>query len=121
MYREICQTLAPNIDPNLFMPISNEDSKDFLSLIIHGSNESDYDTNKIIFNIIHKFITNTKRFIWYLHNFKSVFSIKLCPLSRESAIAIIERRHSTISTVETPSGFVPWVIHSKHIMFKYKK
>ena len=63
MYREICQTLAPNIDPNLFMPISNEDSKDFLSLIIHGSNESDYDTNKIIFNIIHKFITNTKRFI----------------------------------------------------------
>ena len=43
MLREICKLLAPNIHPNLLLPQSPQDKKDFLELIVHGSSQSDFE------------------------------------------------------------------------------
>ena len=63
LFREICQTLAPGIDFNLLIPNTNEEYKEFISIIMCGSEQSDYQTNVKIFDSVHKFILGSKRFM----------------------------------------------------------
>ena len=62
LYREICHVLAFNIDYNLLKPPTTDGMKEFIQLKLYGSKESDRDTNRLIFDSIHRYIFNTKRF-----------------------------------------------------------
>ena len=62
MLREICQNLAPNINPNLLLPQSTDEFREFLEIILNGSTQSDFDTNRKIFDVIHSFIHTSRRF-----------------------------------------------------------
>ena len=63
MYGEICHTLTTNVNPDLLIPQTAEELTEFLKLILHGSDQSDYKTNKAIFDSVHNFIYTSKRFM----------------------------------------------------------
>ena len=64
LFNEICQILAPSVNPNILLPQDNSDLKEFLEVILQGSNESDYNTNTNLFDSVFKFISHTKRFTY---------------------------------------------------------
>ena len=64
LYAGITSVLAPNVHHNLLTPQSAQDLKDYLHIILYGSDHVSYEENCLIFDNVHNFITKTKRFAY---------------------------------------------------------
>ena len=65
--KELCKgitsVLAPNVNPDLLTPNSAQDFKEYLQVILYGSEQACYNDNCKIFDYVHQFITESHRFM----------------------------------------------------------